>query len=269
MNRLAFVLGAILVILILSLTPNVMAQDPDDPGDPDTLYLTAGGKRSLTGDTLFICSDISPQDVIIYVNYWNDDSIAAFWTPFIDTCNGPPCNADLDSSKNNLSQLPKCFEGSRVENFETLVGKFKYYPPNFYLTGAVYTWPPLPPGDGLLATLTFTVFDTGRICLDTCFWPPSTVLAFVTPQAVGYAPVFEKRTFVISDCPYTSGDPNYDGITNIADAVYLVNYIFRSGPPPCVEKSGDMNCDGEVNVADIVYLVNYLFKNGPPPEYCP
>jgi len=247
-----------------------MAQDPNDPGEPDTLYLTAGGKTSLHGDTLFICPDISPQDVIIYVNFWNDDSIVVFETPFIDTCNGPPCNADLDSSKNNFSQFPpKCFEGSRVEDFETLVGKFKYYPPNFYLFGIAFYVDPVPPGDGLLAALTFTVFDTGRICLDTCWWPINKVLMFVDPQAVGYAPVFEKRTFVISNCIYTPGDPNYDGKTDIVDVVYLVNYIFRSGPPPCVLKSGDASCEGEVNVTDVVYLVGYLFKGGPPPGYCP
>lgn len=269
MNRLAFVLGAILVTLILSLSPNLMAQDPDDPGDPDTLYLTAGGNRSLNGDTLFICPYISPQDVIIYVNCWNDNFIFAFVIPFIDTCNGPPCNADLDSSKNDLSHFPKCYAGSRVEDFDNLVGKFTYYPPHFYLSGAAFSRPPLPPGDGLLATLTFTVFDTGRICLDTCFWPPSLILAFVDSQAVSYAPVFEKKTFIISNLPYSQADPNYDGKTDIADVVYLVNYIFRSGPPPCIIKSGDASCDGEVNVIDIVYLVRYIFKNGPAPGYCP
>ena len=29
--------------------------------------------------------------------------------------------------------------------------------------------------------------------------------------------------------------------------------------------NGDVNCDGAVNVGDAVYLINYIFKNGPPP----
>lgn len=28
---------------------------------------------------------------------------------------------------------------------------------------------------------------------------------------------------------------------------------------------GDVNCDGKVTVSDVVYLINYLFKGGPPP----
>lgn len=28
---------------------------------------------------------------------------------------------------------------------------------------------------------------------------------------------------------------------------------------------GDVNCDGVVNVSDVVYLINYLFINGPAP----
>ena len=33
-------------------------------------------------------------------------------------------------------------------------------------------------------------------------------------------------------------------------------------------EAGDANCDGIVNVADVVYLVNYLYRNGDPPG-CP
>jgi len=91
----------------------------------------------------------------------------------------------------------------------------------------------------------------------------------VDTQAHGYAPVFKKRTFVIANCGYSSGDPNYDWITNIADVVCIVNHVLRSGPPLCYEKSGDANCDDVTDIVDITYIVNYLFKNGPPPGYCP
>jgi len=30
-------------------------------------------------------------------------------------------------------------------------------------------------------------------------------------------------------------------------------------------EKANANCDGEINVADVVYLINYLFKGGPPP----
>lgn len=66
---------------------------------------------------------------------------------------------------------------------------------------------------------------------------------------------------------YMRGDANSDANINIGDVVYLINYIFKSGPPPAFEKLGDPNCDDHINIGDAVYLVNYIFKSGPDP--CP
>jgi hypothetical protein len=63
---------------------------------------------------------------------------------------------------------------------------------------------------------------------------------------------------------YITGDVNADGAVDIADVVYLINYLFTNGSSPTPMLSGDVNCDGEVNIADVVYLLNYLFANGPP-----
>jgi len=61
------------------------------------------------------------------------------------------------------------------------------------------------------------------------------------------------------------GDANGDGVINIADVVYLINYLFLSGPAPTPLWVGDTNCDGAVDIADVVYLINYLFIGGPAP----
>ncbi len=67
------------------------------------------------------------------------------------------------------------------------------------------------------------------------------------------------------DWPFVRGDANADGLVNIADAVYLINYLFVGGPPPLPLDAGDANSDGMLNIADVIYLVNYLFLGGPPP----
>jgi len=68
------------------------------------------------------------------------------------------------------------------------------------------------------------------------------------------------------DCPlYTCGDVNSNGNVNLADVIYLVNYIFKGGPAPNPLASGDVNKDGKINLADIVYLINFIFKGGPEP----
>lgn len=64
------------------------------------------------------------------------------------------------------------------------------------------------------------------------------------------------------------GDTNGDGIIDLADIVYLINYLYKDGPAPVPVEAGDANCDGIIDLADIVYLINYLFKEGPAPG-CP
>ena len=64
---------------------------------------------------------------------------------------------------------------------------------------------------------------------------------------------------------FPTGDANSDGVINIGDVVYLLNYLFLDGPPPDPLVAGNVNCDEEVNIADVVYLTSYLFSGGPPP----
>lgn len=61
------------------------------------------------------------------------------------------------------------------------------------------------------------------------------------------------------------GDATGDGIVDIADVIYLINYAFVNGPRPNPLASGDANYDCVINVADIIYLINYSFIAGPPP----
>lgn len=67
---------------------------------------------------------------------------------------------------------------------------------------------------------------------------------------------------------FKRGDVNGDGLVNSADVVYLITYLFVSGPAPYPLEAGDANCDSNINSADAAYLINYLFVNGPPPG-CP
>jgi hypothetical protein len=100
--------------------------------------------------------------------------------------------------------------------------------------------------------------------------------AIWTPPVHDWFPLEDPRTgmtldlaFVIttSEVPVICGDVNNDGIVNVGDIVYLVSYLYKSGPAPipmpCV---GDVNNDDIVNVGDIVYLVSYLYKGGPAPS---
>jgi hypothetical protein len=64
---------------------------------------------------------------------------------------------------------------------------------------------------------------------------------------------------------YIPGDADGSGIVNISDAVYLLSYIFGSGPEPEPYEAGDADCNGVVNIADAVYLISYIFGGGNAP----
>ncbi len=65
---------------------------------------------------------------------------------------------------------------------------------------------------------------------------------------------------------YLAGDANGDQMVNVADAVYLLNYLYKNGIAPDPMAAGDPNADCAVDVADAIYLLNYLYKNGPAPQ---
>ncbi len=66
--------------------------------------------------------------------------------------------------------------------------------------------------------------------------------------------------------PPRPGDVNTDGEVNVGDVVYLINYVFKSGPAPAVANWADANADCAVNVGDAVYLIAFTFNSGPPPQ---
>ncbi len=66
--------------------------------------------------------------------------------------------------------------------------------------------------------------------------------------------------------PWICADVDGDGAgPNIADLVYMVDYMFNSGPPPPHPPSVDFDFDSEITIADLVFLVDYMFNDGPVP----
>ncbi|MFH2056015.1 MAG: dockerin type I repeat-containing protein [bacterium] len=61
-----------------------------------------------------------------------------------------------------------------------------------------------------------------------------------------------------------SGDANNDGIANITDAVYIVQYIFNGGPTPLNQSYADITGDCIVNIADATTMIGFIFTGNPP-----
>jgi len=63
------------------------------------------------------------------------------------------------------------------------------------------------------------------------------------------------------------GDVNNDGVSNLADVVYLATHVSYGGPGPIPFRHlGDANASGGLpNVTDVQYLVDFYFNYGPCP----
>jgi hypothetical protein len=56
------------------------------------------------------------------------------------------------------------------------------------------------------------------------------------------------------------GDNDFNGIINLLDIVYLIDYKFKGGPPPKpIFYIGDVNCDLMVDLLDIADMITYKF----------
>ena len=75
----------------------------------------------------------------------------------------------------------------------------------------------------------------------------------------------QARSFRGTGIFWSAGDFNGDGVIDVGDVVYAVNYLYGAGPAPEPVELGDANGDGSVNVGDVVFLINYLFGGGPAP----
>jgi hypothetical protein len=103
--------------------------------------------------------------------------------------------------------------------------------------------------------------DSGDILLE--IMPRTSGIANVTMRITSRAnpSLSDSITFTLN----LRGDANSDGKISVSDVVYMINYLFKGGPPPVPLESADINCDRKLDVSDVVYLINYLFKGGPPP----
>ncbi len=131
-------------------------------------------------------------------------------------------------------------------------------------------------GTSAIAWILSTQVDASQIgkqiCLDSCedvrgiTWMWSAIID-VLPSWSG------PHCFTIEAdcCQGIRGDINGDGKkSNILDLTFLVNRIFRGGPPASCELEADLNGDGiSGNINDLTYLVDFKWRGGPAEVSCP
>jgi hypothetical protein len=69
----------------------------------------------------------------------------------------------------------------------------------------------------------------------------------------------------LSALNYLCGDINSDNEIDVGDVVYLINYIFISGPSPDPFQAANVNCDDKISLVDIICLIDFIFRDGNAP----
>lgn len=69
------------------------------------------------------------------------------------------------------------------------------------------------------------------------------------------------------------GDVNHDGaeLIDIADLLYLIDYMFTGGPQPACFDEADLDASATepLDIGDLLYLIDFMFTGGPNPVPCP
>lgn len=260
-----------------------------DSGIPDTLYFVCHDPIKLTSPpwevhfSLLVTNDV-PRPV---------DSIVVFQIPIKFSHTNPAAYCSLTSRLNTvypysdtINNIFRHFGGKRnriMDMYEsegrgwscTAFNPSSSVNPDWFSLQAIsctttdgqdQAW-----GKGsktLLATFTFQIQDTMTITFDTIDVWGWLHLDFLRKDATPWVPQHSFPYSVVQIRQVQKGDANLDGVINIGDVIYLINYLYRNGSAPNPMGAGDVNCDGEITIADIVYLVNYLYGNEPLPN-CP
>ncbi|PKK84276.1 MAG: hypothetical protein CVT49_03870 [candidate division Zixibacteria bacterium HGW-Zixibacteria-1] len=65
---------------------------------------------------------------------------------------------------------------------------------------------------------------------------------------------------VLQNCLSSAGDADCSGYLNLLDAVFIINYLYKSGPAPVC--NADCNCDCLMNLLDVTCMISYLYNVG-------
>lgn len=80
---------------------------------------------------------------------------------------------------------------------------------------------------------------------------------------VGVLLTLGEETIGPTRAAFVRGDSNADGMTNVADPVFIFRWLFASGPAaPCID-AADANDDGSIDVEDALQILGYLFLGTP------
>ncbi|MDH3890088.1 MAG: hypothetical protein OEV49_03310 [candidate division Zixibacteria bacterium] len=98
-------------------------------------------------------------------------------------------------------------------------------------------------------------------------------LQMLAPEGGDWQAGAEHTDVFVVEYPCCGGSTgNVDGDTaesvDIADLVFLVDFVFTGGAHPFCTNEADLDASGRIDIADLVFLVDFMMRNGSPPPAC-
>jgi len=224
----------------------------DDPGTPDTVWIE--------DDTLYVDIETTLEIGLVNDEILRGFALALAWDG----------DAVLEYSGCTLAQR---LQGLNLflENYECH-GTDLVNPDTVFLS-PWYVYDNIPPGDGAVVECTVIPRSTGSLEFQLVSY--YTYYEYNLSAGGRSMLIGENKAAIIPTLtggdivvlPWLCGDVNTDGIVNILDITFLIDYLYN-GPPAEPFDAADVNDDGAVNILDVTYLINYLYKGGPAPD-CP
>ncbi len=243
-----------------------------------SLEVTSGGtpySRTKSSYVIALADTLYADTLLVEPSEWNDLYVYARNTIPLRKMTIPiEFGGDVEINPNTITWSTDGLRSSVFDN----VNRVHFDPMNRRMTMVLQNsgaGSDLSPGSGPVLKLSFefssppTTGDSTQIALDGY---PGRTPTFVGSLATYEALTVNGLVHLSSCCVGIRGNIDGDELEeiNIADLVYMVNYMFNSGPePPCMPEA-NVNGDifGEVDIADLIYLVTYMFQGGPPPAIC-
>jgi hypothetical protein len=135
-----------------------------------------------------------------------------------------------------------------------------------WMVGIAFSGTPIPPQPGYVPLVSFGI-DAGCIS-DTV--ADRTVAFDFTGQLsspLGESVPFRSQVGKADLLSAIPGNANADSLVDLGDIVFLLNYLYKNGPEPCVVEAADPNADCAVDLGDAIYLINFLFRGGSSPQF--
>ncbi len=215
------------------------------------------------GQTLYKV-DVTDELALVHTSAHPGETVSVpVWLSNSNVAGGVTINVLFDSTSLSVEGVDT--SQTRIKGWQNIIPVIN--PGELFFFGYPDWWdhpsPWIQPGSGTLISVYFRVNASVT---------PGTFLpiTFQTEPNLGHYNAYTDTiglTFVqpstISGWIYTnviSGDANSDGILDVGDLVYLINYLYKFGMPPSPVNLGDYNHDSEVNIADVVALINYLYR---------